>query len=52
MTEHTIDPAITEAVQGVANRFGVSGLEEMIEVATEELAVARAAYAELGPDGT
>jgi hypothetical protein len=51
MTEHTIDPAITEAVQGVANRFGIAGLEEMIEVATDELGRARTAYAELAPDG-
>ena len=50
MTEHTIDPAIVEAVQTVANRFGASGLEELITVATDELARARQAYAELAPD--
>lgn len=47
MTEHTIDPAIVEAVQGVTNRFGVTGLEELITAASEELERARAAYAEL-----
>jgi hypothetical protein len=50
MTEHTVDPAITEAVQGIENRFGVAGLEELIAVATVELDRARAAYAELAPD--
>ena len=44
---HPIDPAISEAVQAVSNRFGVLGLEELIEAATVELARARAAYAEL-----
>ena len=47
MTEHTIDPAIVDAVQSVSNRFGVTGLEELIAAATEELERARAAYAEL-----
>jgi hypothetical protein len=50
MTEHGIDPAISEAVQGVSNRFGVGGLEEMIRAATEELARARAALAQLDVD--
>ena len=47
MTEHTIDPAITEAVQAISYRFGAPGLEEMIAAATEELARARAALEEL-----
>ncbi|MGZ4465929.1 MAG: hypothetical protein ACXVW0_11290 [Nocardioides sp.] len=50
MTEHTTDPAILDAVQGVANRFGVTGLEELIALATVELDVARRAYAELDPE--
>ncbi len=54
MTEQTIDPAIdpaiAEAVQSVANRFGVSGLEDLIAEAQRELREARAAYAELAPD--
>ncbi|MFC4786871.1 hypothetical protein ACT8ZV_20515 [Nocardioides sp. MAHUQ-72] len=49
-SQHSIDPAITDAVQGVSNRFGVTGLEELIVAATKELARARAAYAELAPD--
>ncbi len=43
MGEHSIDPAITDAVLGVSHRFGVVGLEQMIEVAGEELVGARAA---------
>jgi hypothetical protein len=42
-----IDPAIAEAVDGVANRFGVQGLEQMIGYAEQALADARAALAEL-----
>ena len=38
-----IDPAIAEAVDGVANRFGAQGLEQMIEYAENALAEARAA---------
>jgi hypothetical protein len=51
MTEHPTDPAITEAVQQIANRFGAEGLEEMIAAATEQLARTRAAYTELPGDG-
>ncbi len=50
MSEHVVDPAVTEAVQGIANRFGVSGLEDLIAVAQEELEQARAALAELAAD--
>lgn len=42
-----IDPAIAEAVDGVANRFGVQGLEQMIGYAEQALADARAVLAEL-----
>lgn len=45
--KHPSDPAISEAVHIISNRFGVLGLEELIEVATTELARAQAAYAEL-----
>jgi hypothetical protein len=42
-----IDPAIAEAVDGVGNRFGAQGLEQMIGYAEKALADARAALAEL-----
>jgi hypothetical protein len=42
-----IDPAIAEAVDGVANRFGAQGLEQMIGYAEKALADARAALEEL-----
>ncbi|MGA8245464.1 MAG: hypothetical protein WB797_01020 [Nocardioides sp.] len=42
-----IDPAIAEAVDGVANRFGVSGLEQLLGYAEKALAHARAALTEL-----
>jgi hypothetical protein len=42
-----IDPAIAEAVDGVGNRFGAQGLEQMIGYAERALADARAALAEL-----
>lgn len=51
---HPIDPAITEAVQHISNRFGTAGLEEMIAAAGEELERSRAALAALAepaPDG-
>jgi hypothetical protein len=51
MTEHSIDPAIAEAVQAISNRFGAVGLEEMIEVARDELERARAALAQLADVG-
>ena len=46
-TPDDIDPAIAEAVDGVANRFGAQGLEQMIGYAEDALAAARAALAEL-----
>jgi hypothetical protein len=42
-----LDPAIAEAVDGVTNRFGAEGLEQMIAYAEESLTRARAALAEL-----
>jgi hypothetical protein len=46
-TTSDVDPAIAEAVDGVANRFGVQGLEEMIAYAERSLAEARRALDEL-----
>jgi hypothetical protein len=42
-----LDPAIAEAVDGVTNRFGAEGLEQMIGYAEKSLAEARAALEEL-----
>jgi hypothetical protein len=42
-----LDPVIAEAVDGVTNRFGAEGLEQMIEYAEQRLAEARAALDEL-----
>ncbi len=47
MSDRDIEPEIAEAVQGVANRYGARGLEELIDLAQEQLGVARAALAEL-----
>ena len=43
----TLDPLIAEAVDGVTNRFGAEGLEQMIAYAEKSLAEARAALDEL-----
>jgi hypothetical protein len=51
--EHTasdLDPAIAEAVDGVTNRFGAEGLEQMIGYAEERLAEARAALEQLSDE--
>src|SRR4051812_26320098 len=42
-----LDPAIAEAVDGVTNRFGAEGLEQMIAYGEKALAQARAALDEL-----
>jgi hypothetical protein len=42
-----IDPAIAEAVDGVGDRFGALGLEQMISYAEDALTVARKALDEL-----
>jgi hypothetical protein len=42
-----LDPAIAEAVDGVTNRFGAEGLEQMIAYAETSLADARAALRQL-----
>ncbi len=42
-----LDPAIEEAVDGVTNRFGAEGLEQMIAYAEQSLTTARAALEEL-----
>jgi hypothetical protein len=43
-----LDPAIAEAVDGVTNRFGAEGLEQMIAYAERSLEEARVALEELG----
>jgi hypothetical protein len=47
--EHSadLDPAIAEAVDGVTNRFGAEGLEQMIAYAESSLSDARAALDQL-----
>jgi len=42
-----LDPAIAEVVDGVTNRFGAEGLEQMIAYAESSLADARAALDQL-----
>ena len=42
-----IDPAIAGAVDGVGDRFGARGLEQMISYAQDALTVARKALDEL-----
>jgi hypothetical protein len=42
-----LDPAIVEAVDGVTNRFGTEGLEQMIAYGEKSLAEARAALDQL-----
>ena len=42
-----LDPAIAEAVDGVTNRFGAEGLEQMIAYGQKSLAEARAALDQL-----
>ncbi len=50
MNDRDIEPEIAEAVQSVANRYGVRGLEELITLAEEELVVARTALEALAAD--
>lgn len=45
-----LDPLIAEAVDGVTNRFGVEGLEQMIAYAEESLVGARAALERLAEE--
>jgi hypothetical protein len=45
-----VDPAIEEAVDGVTNRFGAEGLEQMIAYAEKSLTKARAALEQLAAD--
>ncbi|QWF20950.1 hypothetical protein KM427_18600 [Nocardioides sp. LMS-CY] len=47
MTDREYEPEIVEAVQQVANRYGVGGLEDLIDLAQQELVVARSALEEL-----
>ena len=53
MTEREYEPEIVDAVQHVANRYGVDGLADLIALAEEKAVEARKALAaleELGPD--
>jgi hypothetical protein len=45
--QHDIDPAISDAVEHIANRFGTQGLSDLIALARDELARAEAALREL-----
>jgi hypothetical protein len=45
-----VDPAIEEAVDGVTNRFGAEGLEQMIAYAEQSLTKARAALEQLAAE--
>jgi hypothetical protein len=45
--QHHVDPAISDAVEHIANRFGAQGLCDLIAVARDELARAEAALKEL-----
>ena len=47
---HELDPLIAEAVDGVTNRFGVEGLEQMIAYAEESLVEARVALEQLADE--
>jgi len=49
MSDHEIEPEITEAVQGVANRYGAAGLADLIAFAQEELVEAQRALEKLEP---
>lgn len=46
-TDAQLDPVIADAVDGVTNRFGAEGLEQMIGYAEQRLAEARAALGRL-----
>jgi hypothetical protein len=46
--QQELDPVIADAVDGVTNRFGAEGLEQMIAYAESSLAEARKALQELG----
>jgi hypothetical protein len=50
MTDRDYEPEIVDAVQHVANRYGVAGLEDLITLAQEELPIARHALEELARD--
>ena len=50
-TPTDLDPVIAEAVDGVTNRFGAEGLEQMIAYAESSLTEARAALEELARTG-
>lgn len=53
-SDQDVDPVVVDAVTMVRDRFGASGLRDVIALAERELAVVEAALAELaaavGPD--
>lgn len=44
---HEPDPAVVEAVEHIRDRFGVTGLRDVLALAERELRTAEAALAEL-----
>ncbi len=50
MSDRPVEPDIHDAVQTVANRYGVAGLEDLIALAQEELVEARRALEALAAD--
>jgi hypothetical protein len=44
---HEPDPAVVQAVEHIRDRFGVTGLRDVLALAERELRVAEAALAEL-----
>ena len=47
MADHEIDPVIIEYVEHTRDRFGVRGLEDMIELAQQQLVSTRASLKQL-----
>jgi hypothetical protein len=45
-----VDPVIVDVVTTVRDRFGASGLRELIDLAHHELGLAEAALRELSPE--
>ena len=50
MTHREPETEVVDAVQHVANRYGVRGLEDLIALAQEELVEARKALEELAAE--
>ena len=50
MTNREPEAEVVDAVQHIANRYGVRGLEDLIALAEQELVEARKALEELAAD--